>query len=192
MERRGEDNQTKVGFSGALDEGPFMSLKLEKSHGTPLALVANTGSSLQYKPSYFYETTSYVCGVDYDEDYQQDDNAPNGLEMFKGDLFASPYFRAILQQFNATTAVEKGHYDRNFVKAKGFRGLMMEEIKELSVNICLMARIQPADHTSDDEPSCESAFINEVQSSSIDEKLMKQMEVLIVASVEKDTPHVLI
>ncbi|GJW74327.1 hypothetical protein Tco_0133697 [Tanacetum coccineum] len=29
----------------------------------------------------------------------------------------------------------------------------MEEIKELSANICLMARIQPADHTSDDGPS---------------------------------------
>ncbi|GKD63022.1 retrovirus-related pol polyprotein from transposon TNT 1-94, partial [Tanacetum coccineum] len=46
---------------------------------------------------------------------------------------------------------------------------MMEEIEELSANICLMARIQPADHTSDDGPSYESAFISEVQSSSIDE-----------------------
>ncbi|GJT95219.1 copia protein [Tanacetum coccineum] len=47
--------------------------------------------------------------------------------------------------------------------------LRMEEIEELSANICLMARIQPADHTSDDGPSYESAFISEVQSSSIDE-----------------------
>ncbi|GJW78457.1 retrovirus-related pol polyprotein from transposon TNT 1-94 [Tanacetum coccineum] len=45
----------------------------------------------------------------------------------------------------------------------------MEEIEELSANICLMARIQPADHTSDDGPSYESAFISEVQSLSIDE-----------------------
>ncbi|GJV13596.1 retrovirus-related pol polyprotein from transposon TNT 1-94 [Tanacetum coccineum] len=45
----------------------------------------------------------------------------------------------------------------------------MEEIEELSANICLMARIQPADHSSDDGPSYESAFISEVQSSSIDE-----------------------
>ncbi|GJR48466.1 integrase, catalytic region, zinc finger, CCHC-type containing protein [Tanacetum coccineum] len=37
----------------------------------------------------------------------------------------------------------------------------MEEIEELSANICLMARIQPADHTSDDGPSYESAFISE-------------------------------
>ncbi|GKA96724.1 retrovirus-related pol polyprotein from transposon TNT 1-94 [Tanacetum coccineum] len=29
----------------------------------------------------------------------------------------------------------------------------MEKIEELSANICLMARIQPADHTSDDGPS---------------------------------------
>ncbi|GJY08675.1 hypothetical protein Tco_0375729, partial [Tanacetum coccineum] len=37
----------------------------------------------------------------------------------------------------------------------------IEEIEELSANICLMARIQPADHTSDDGPSYESAFISE-------------------------------
>ncbi|GJV63905.1 integrase, catalytic region, zinc finger, CCHC-type containing protein [Tanacetum coccineum] len=65
----------------------------------------------------------------------------------------------------------KGHYARNyeqndFLFADASR---MEEIEELSANICLMARIQPADHTSDDGPSCESAFISEVQSSSIDE-----------------------
>ncbi|GJR14869.1 integrase, catalytic region, zinc finger, CCHC-type containing protein [Tanacetum coccineum] len=42
----------------------------------------------------------------------------------------------------------------------------MEEIKELSANICLMARIQPADNTSDAGPSYDSAFISEVQSSS--------------------------
>ncbi|GKB87656.1 integrase, catalytic region, zinc finger, CCHC-type containing protein [Tanacetum coccineum] len=35
----------------------------------------------------------------------------------------------------------------------------MEEIEELSANICLMARIQPADQNSDDEPSYESAFL---------------------------------
>ncbi|GJY14907.1 retrovirus-related pol polyprotein from transposon TNT 1-94 [Tanacetum coccineum] len=45
--------------------------------------------------------------------------------------------------------------------------LRMEEIEELSVNICLMARIQPADNTSDVGPSYDSAFISEVQSSSI-------------------------
>ncbi|GKC08629.1 hypothetical protein Tco_1000239 [Tanacetum coccineum] len=39
----------------------------------------------------------------------------------------------------------------------------MEEIEELSANICLMARIQPADNTSDAGPSYDSAFISEVQ-----------------------------
>ncbi|GJU66472.1 retrovirus-related pol polyprotein from transposon TNT 1-94 [Tanacetum coccineum] len=38
--------------------------------------------------------------------------------------------------------------------------------KELSTNICLMARIQPANNTSDAGPSYDSAFISEVQSSS--------------------------
>ncbi|GJR13491.1 putative reverse transcriptase domain-containing protein [Tanacetum coccineum] len=38
----------------------------------------------------------------------------------------------------------------------------MEEIKELSANICLIARIQPADNTSDVGPSYDSAFISEV------------------------------
>ncbi|GJY50152.1 integrase, catalytic region, zinc finger, CCHC-type containing protein [Tanacetum coccineum] len=45
----------------------------------------------------------------------------------------------------------------------------MKEIEELSANICLMARIEPADQNSDDEPSYESAFISEVESSSINE-----------------------
>ncbi|GJT54088.1 retrovirus-related pol polyprotein from transposon TNT 1-94 [Tanacetum coccineum] len=42
----------------------------------------------------------------------------------------------------------------------------MEEIKELSANICLMARIQLANNTSNAGPSYDSAFISEVQSSS--------------------------
>nr|GFA88700.1 hypothetical protein [Tanacetum cinerariifolium] len=37
----------------------------------------------------------------------------------------------------------------------------MEEIKELSANICLMARIQPADIDSDAGPSYDSAFLSE-------------------------------
>ncbi|GKF36401.1 integrase, catalytic region, zinc finger, CCHC-type containing protein [Tanacetum coccineum] len=45
----------------------------------------------------------------------------------------------------------------------------MEEIKELSPNICLMARIQPADNTSDAGPSYDFVFISEVQSSSNNE-----------------------
>ncbi|GKG21298.1 hypothetical protein Tco_0383893, partial [Tanacetum coccineum] len=45
----------------------------------------------------------------------------------------------------------------------------MEEIEELNANICLMARIQPVDNTSDAGPSYDFAFISEVQSSSNNE-----------------------
>ncbi|GKB21376.1 hypothetical protein Tco_0855299 [Tanacetum coccineum] len=46
----------------------------------------------------------------------------------------------------------------NFLFADASR---MEEIEELSANICLMARIQPANNTSDAGPSYDSAFISE-------------------------------
>ncbi|GJV38938.1 retrovirus-related pol polyprotein from transposon TNT 1-94 [Tanacetum coccineum] len=46
----------------------------------------------------------------------------------------------------------KGHYARNFPKPR-VRDSKMKEIEELSANICLMARIQPADHTFDDGPN---------------------------------------
>ncbi|GKA87423.1 hypothetical protein Tco_0809187 [Tanacetum coccineum] len=42
----------------------------------------------------------------------------------------------------------------------------MEEIKELSVHICLMARIQPVNIDSDAGPSYNPAFLSEVQKSS--------------------------
>ncbi|GJU52212.1 hypothetical protein Tco_1225926 [Tanacetum coccineum] len=42
----------------------------------------------------------------------------------------------------------------------------MEEIEELSANICLMARIQPENFDSDEGPSYDSAFLNAVQTPS--------------------------
>ncbi|GJV94439.1 hypothetical protein Tco_1546016 [Tanacetum coccineum] len=39
----------------------------------------------------------------------------------------------------------------------------MEEIKELSANICLMARVQPSNFDSDEGPSYDSTFLSEVQ-----------------------------
>nr|GFB32210.1 hypothetical protein [Tanacetum cinerariifolium] len=45
----------------------------------------------------------------------------------------------------------------------------MEEIEDLSANICLMARIQPTNHSYDVGLSYDSAFVSEVQSSSINE-----------------------
>ncbi|GKA60809.1 retrovirus-related pol polyprotein from transposon TNT 1-94 [Tanacetum coccineum] len=43
---------------------------------------------------------------------------------------------------------------------------LMEEIEELSANICLMARIQPTNINSDAGPSYDSAFLSEVQTPS--------------------------
>ncbi|GJU57096.1 integrase, catalytic region, zinc finger, CCHC-type containing protein [Tanacetum coccineum] len=65
----------------------------------------------------------------------------------------------------------------------------MEEIEELSANICLMARIQPADQNSDDEPSYESTFVSEVQSSSInenDEPLYPTYTKIINSTIDND------
>nr|GEY46874.1 retrovirus-related Pol polyprotein from transposon TNT 1-94 [Tanacetum cinerariifolium] len=45
----------------------------------------------------------------------------------------------------------------------------MEEIEDLSANICLMARIQPTNHSSDVGPRHDSAFVSKVQSSFINE-----------------------
>nr|GEU62939.1 hypothetical protein [Tanacetum cinerariifolium] len=45
----------------------------------------------------------------------------------------------------------------------------MEEIEDLCVNICLMARIQPTNHSFDVGPSYDSTFVTEVQSLSISE-----------------------
>ncbi|GJR01966.1 hypothetical protein Tco_0524950 [Tanacetum coccineum] len=59
--------------------------------------------------------------------------------------------------------------------------LRMEEIEELSANICLMAIIQPASNTYDAGPSYDSAFISEVQSSSINKNKEQ------IGSVKKDT-----
>ncbi|GJU80461.1 hypothetical protein Tco_1282826 [Tanacetum coccineum] len=51
--------------------------------------------------------------------------------------------------------------------------LRMGEIKELRGNICLIARIQPADNLFDAGPSHDSIFLSEVQSSSINENKEK-------------------
>nr|GEU71407.1 hypothetical protein [Tanacetum cinerariifolium] len=66
----------------------------------------------------------------------------------------------------------KGHYARNCPKprvrdSKYFMEQIMEQIEDLSANICLMVRIQPTNHSSDVGPSYESTFVSEVQSSSI-------------------------
>ncbi|GKC54860.1 integrase, catalytic region, zinc finger, CCHC-type containing protein [Tanacetum coccineum] len=152
--------------------------KLEKSHD-PLALVAHTGSSSRQTSSYYVTHPTSV--VDYDDEYPGR-NACNTSTVQcyncsgkghyarncpKPRVRDSKYFMEqmlLAKQDEAGVILTDEQNDFLFADAS-----RMEEIKELSANICLMARIQPAGHTSDDGPSYESAFISEVQSSSIDE-----------------------
>ncbi|GJW94598.1 hypothetical protein Tco_0174270 [Tanacetum coccineum] len=75
--------------------------------------------------------------------------------------------RELLQMFNAIIIEEAGvtltdeHND--FLVADATR---MEEIKDLSANICLMARIQPTNIDSDVGPGYDYAFLSEIQTPS--------------------------
>ncbi|GJU31610.1 hypothetical protein Tco_1175199 [Tanacetum coccineum] len=84
------------------------------------------------------------------------------------------YLQDLLQMFNATIAMLLVKQDEprvtltddqnDFLVADVTR---MEEIKELSTNICFMTRIQPANIDSDAGPSYDSAFLN-VNSGSVE------------------------
>ncbi|GKD55626.1 hypothetical protein Tco_1289013 [Tanacetum coccineum] len=124
--------------------------KLEKSHD-PLALVAYTSSSSRNTSSYYVTHPTSV--VDYDDGgkghYSR--NCP------KPRVRDSKYF---MEQISLAKQDEAGviltDEQNGFLFADASR---MEEIKELSANICLMARIQPTDNTSEAGPSYDSAFI---------------------------------
>ncbi|GJS66510.1 ribonuclease H-like domain-containing protein [Tanacetum coccineum] len=70
----------------------------------------------------------------------------------------------LAKQDEAGVLLTDEHNDFLFVDAS-----RMEEIEELSANICLMVRIQPANNTSVAGPSYDSTFISKVQSLSINE-----------------------
>ncbi|GJS59945.1 hypothetical protein Tco_0654729 [Tanacetum coccineum] len=147
--------------------------QLENSHDL-LALVAHTGSSS--RNTSFYYVTHPTFMVDYDDEYQQDDVQINSKDPYKASAMLNSgntgrnTRRAYVQE-EVVEGSNAQHETRNdeagviltdepydFLFADALR---MEEIEELSANICLMARIQPADNTSDDGPSYDSAFISE-------------------------------
>ncbi|GJT24355.1 retrovirus-related pol polyprotein from transposon TNT 1-94 [Tanacetum coccineum] len=67
----------------------------------------------------------------------------------------------LAKQDEAGVIIIDEHNDFLFANAS-----QMEEIEELSANICLMAMIQPANFDSDKGPSYDSAFLSEVQTPS--------------------------
>ncbi|GJU18960.1 hypothetical protein Tco_1146926 [Tanacetum coccineum] len=143
----------------------------------PLALVAHTGSSSRNTSSYYVTHPTSV--VDYEDEYQQDDVHTNSEDPLASEMLLL-LARAITQNFSTPTnnrtlvMLEEIIDELMFRKEIDKAGVIltdeqndflftdasrMEEIEELSANICLMARIQPADNTSDAGPSYDSAFI---------------------------------
>ncbi|GKE14795.1 hypothetical protein Tco_1422372 [Tanacetum coccineum] len=158
--------------------------KLEKSHD-PLALMAHTGSSSRTTTPYYVTHPSSV--VDYDDDYQGDAVQKNSddhslltaanVQCYnyseKGHyahsclnprVRDSKYFTEqmlLAKQDEAGVTLTDEQNDFLFVNA-----LRMEEIEELSANICLMAIIQPTNIDYDVVPSYDYAFLSEVQTPS--------------------------
>ncbi|GJW22834.1 hypothetical protein Tco_0033456 [Tanacetum coccineum] len=140
----------------------------------------HTGSSSRNTSSYY--VTHLTSVVDYEDKYQQDDVHTNSEDPLASAMFGKGHYartcpkprvrdsKYFMEQMLLAKQDEAGviltDKQNDFFFADGSR---MEEIEELSANICLMARIQPVDNTSDAGPSYDSAFISEVQSSSNNE-----------------------
>nr|GEV14501.1 copia protein [Tanacetum cinerariifolium] len=132
--------------------------KLEKFHD-PLALVAHTSSSSRNTSSCFVTHPTSV--VDYDDEYQQDDIQTNSE-----DPLTSAINQAVIQGDQDEAGVILIDEQNDFLFSNASR---MEEIEDLSANICLIVKIQPTNHSADVGPSYDSAFVSKVQSSSINE-----------------------
>ncbi|GJV78092.1 hypothetical protein Tco_1509676 [Tanacetum coccineum] len=123
-----------------------------------------------------------------EDEYQQDDVHTN----FEDPLTSSILLvaRAITQIFStptnnrlrtsSNTETKPNHSRRQVnIKQETLNDFLfadtsrMEEIEELSANICLMARIQQADNTYDVGPSYDSAFIN------LEAKLKKNVDIIL-------------
>ncbi|GJT39684.1 integrase, catalytic region, zinc finger, CCHC-type containing protein, partial [Tanacetum coccineum] len=144
-------------------------------------LVAHTGSSSSSETPSSYYVTNPSSVVDYDEVFEE------GLyyeELSKPRVHDSKYFmEQMLLAKQDEVGVILSDEQNDFLFADASR---MEEIEELSANICLMARIQPTDQNSNDEPSYESAFVSEVQSASINEN--DEQDILETKSMPSELP----
>nr|GEY41090.1 hypothetical protein [Tanacetum cinerariifolium] len=154
--------------------------KLEKTHD-PLALITHTSSSSSRSPQPYY-VTHLVSVVDYDDDYQGD-TLQNDLEdtltsamMLLARAITHRYFTPTNHQLCSSLNIRNQavvQADRNdearvilFSEQNDFLiadDALMEEIKELSANTCMMARIQQENTNFNEEPSYDFAFISEVQ-----------------------------
>nr|GEX93337.1 ribonuclease H [Tanacetum cinerariifolium] len=161
--------------------------KLEKYHD-PLALVAHTSSSSRNTSSYYVTHPTYVVDYNdeyqqYDIQTNSEDPLTSAIrnnrhayvqeEVIEGSNESGNVQRTLRNSsLGNTSTVQcyncsgKGHYDEasviltdeqnDFLFADASR---MKEIEDLYANICLMARIQPTNHSSDVGPSYDSAFI---------------------------------
>ncbi|GJY72141.1 hypothetical protein Tco_0475844 [Tanacetum coccineum] len=149
-----------------LMRGTMQNQKLEKSHD-PLALVADTCSSSRISSPYYVTHPSSV--VDYDDDYQGDTVQNNSDDPLTSAIFynfgnngrntrRSYIQKEVIESNNVQN--DAGNIQRTLRTASSGTIANMEEIMELSSNICLMARIQPANTNGS---SNDSAFLSEVQ-----------------------------
>ncbi|GJS80511.1 hypothetical protein Tco_0730392 [Tanacetum coccineum] len=159
--------------------------KLEKSHD-PLALVTHTGDTVQNNFEDPLTSAMILIARAITRNFSNlTNNQIQDVHMFKRKLLRVAMFRMmletfkelfelrlqeLLQMFNATTTMLLAkHYEAGVILTDEQNNFLfvdaslMEEIKQLSENICLMARIQPANIDSYARPSYDSAFLSEVQ-----------------------------
>ncbi|GJU98252.1 retrovirus-related pol polyprotein from transposon TNT 1-94 [Tanacetum coccineum] len=162
--------------------------KLEKSHD-PLALVAPRQDDVQTNSEDPLASAMLLLALAITQNFSNPTNNhlrtssnTKNQAIIQGDRVniqskksaKSLGFKVFLEQMLLAKQDEAGviltdeHNDFLFVDAS-----RMEEIEELSANICLMARIQPDNNTSDVGPSYDFAFIN------LEAKLKKNFDLML-------------